>query len=224
MKNYVLRSPGELIEAVEDLGFLPFFKNSLPGFSVEEMCPPELWFAPDAEGPWEWKGPAAKSGRCIYGKLFRGKAGFVSRSWLPRFANYRRNGYDLDSLYEEGLLDRRQKLIFDGIDRAGCILSKELKALCGYSRGGEKGFDRLVTELQMQTYVCVNDFKYARTADGREYGWGIAEYTVPERLFGYDFVTSAYCEEPSVSREAIMSHLCHILPGADLKELSKLLG
>ncbi len=48
----------EMEQAVVESGFLPFFKNDIPGFSVEERTPPELWFSDDEgkEGPWEWKG------------------------------------------------------------------------------------------------------------------------------------------------------------------------
>ena len=28
--------------------------------------------------------------------------GFISKKWLPVFANYRRDGYDFDALYEDG--------------------------------------------------------------------------------------------------------------------------
>ena len=51
-----LHSADDLIAAVEEYGFLPFFQNEIPSFSVEELCAPELWFADDADGPWEWKG------------------------------------------------------------------------------------------------------------------------------------------------------------------------
>lgn len=34
----------DLLEKVEEYGFLPFFRNDIQGFSVEEMCLPELWF------------------------------------------------------------------------------------------------------------------------------------------------------------------------------------
>ena len=54
-----LHSADGLIAAVEQHGFLPFFRNEIHGFSIEELCPPELWFADDVDGPWEWKGPAA---------------------------------------------------------------------------------------------------------------------------------------------------------------------
>lgn len=94
MKTYELRSPEDIAALTEEWGFLPFFAGEIPGFSVEECCPPELWFSEDADGPWEWKGPVARSGRCVYGKFFGGRAGFISREWLPDFANYRRDGYD----------------------------------------------------------------------------------------------------------------------------------
>ena len=37
-----LHSADDLIAAVEQYGFLPFFRNEIHGFSIEELCPPEL--------------------------------------------------------------------------------------------------------------------------------------------------------------------------------------
>lgn len=48
-----LESMEDLLQAVEYYGFLPFFPNDIPGFSVEEMCAPAYWFAEDRDGPWE---------------------------------------------------------------------------------------------------------------------------------------------------------------------------
>lgn len=73
-----LHSADGLIAAVEQYGFLPLFRNEIHGFSVEELCSPELWFADDVDGPWEWKGPAARSGKgakLIDGKVFKGNVG-----------------------------------------------------------------------------------------------------------------------------------------------------
>ena len=99
-----LESMEDLLQAVEYYGFLPFFPNDIPGFSVEEMCAPAYWFAEDRDGPWEWKGPAAQTKRCVYGKLFQKKAGFVSREWLPELVNFRRDGYDFDARCDDGLV------------------------------------------------------------------------------------------------------------------------
>ena len=136
-----LHSADDLIAAVEQYGFLPFFRNEIHGFSIEELCPPELWFADDVDGPWEWKGPAARSGKCLYGKLFNKKAGFVSREWIPDFANFRRDGYDFDARWDDGLASYKDKELYEAIAGEGRMLSKRLKEALNYRKGGNNGFE-----------------------------------------------------------------------------------
>lgn len=219
----LLRGADDIAALTEELGFLPFFKNGVRGFSVEEHTPPELWFG-ESDGPWEWKGPTIRTERCLYGKFFGGKAGFVSLKWFPELCNYRRDGYDFDSRYECGMASVKDLNIYDAVSRYGSILSKKLKSLCGFTKsGGEKGFDGVITRLQMQTYVCVSDFEYMVDKHGRRYGWGVARYSTPEALFGYDFATSAYKTEPEESKEKILSHLRGLFPSADPKEIIRLI-
>lgn len=223
MRFRELRSPEDIVALTAELGFLPFFAGEIPGFSVEDCCPPELWFSENADGPWEWKGPAARSGQCVYGKFFGGKAGFISKEWFPGFANLRRDGYDFDARYEEGLAARKDRAVYDTLTEHGALLSKELKRLCNYHKGGNKGFDTIITRLQMQTYVTIGDFVYLQDKYGQTYGWGVAQYTTPEARFGYDFVTSAYRKDPAESKADILAHLKSILPDADEAQLLKLI-
>ena len=223
MRFRELRSPEDIISLTNELGFLPFFAGEIPGFSVEECCPPELWFSEEADGPWEWKGPAARSGQCVYGKFFGGRAGFISKEWFPYFANLRRDGYDFDARYEDGLAARKDKEVYDTLTEHGTLLSKELKRLCNYRKGGNRGFDTVITRLQMQTYVTIGDFVYLQDKFGKTYGWGVAQYTTPEVQFGYDFVTSAYRKDPAESKADILAHLKSILPDADEAQLLKLM-
>ena len=218
-----LHSADDLIAAVEQYGFLPFFRNEIHGFSIEELCPPELWFADDVDGPWEWKGPAARSGKCLYGKLFNKKAGFVSREWIPDFANFRRDGYDFDARWDDGLASYKDKELYESIAGEGRMLSKRLKEALNYRKGGNTGFETCITRLQMQSYVCIADFVYMQDRYGRPYGWGVAEYATPEELFGYDLITSAYQRDPQESKERMMQHLSSILPGASVQQLTKIL-
>ena len=74
----MIHNADDLERMVLDLGFLPFFKKSIEGFSVEELTSPELWFEDGVDGPWEWKGPVIRNWKCTYGKFFGGRAGFVS--------------------------------------------------------------------------------------------------------------------------------------------------
>ena len=162
----------------------------------EENCPRELWFVEGADGPWEWKGPIAQSGQCMYGKFFSGRAGFVSTEWFPDFANFRRNGYDFDARYDDGLASRK---------------------------GGNKRFDTVITRLQMQTYVNIADFVYMQDKYGKPYGWGVAKYSTPEELLGYDAVTSAYHRRTEDSRQRILEHLTHLLPDTPEAQIAKLI-
>lgn len=223
MKFPELRSPEDIIALTEETGFLPFFAGDIPGFSVEDLCLPGLWFSDEADGPWEWKGPIARSGRCVYGKFFGGKAGFASREWFPDFANFRRDGYDFDARYDDGLASRKDKDVYDTVAEHGALLSRELKRLRNYRKGGNAGFDTVITRLRMQTYITIGDFVYSQDKFGRPYGWGIAEYTTPEAQLGPDFVTSAYRRKPEGSRERILAHLRGILPEVPEKRLLKLI-
>jgi hypothetical protein len=223
MQIPTLRSPEDVRETVGRLGFLSFFRNEIPGYSIEEHTAPALWFT-EVPGPWEWKGELARDKDLVYGKFFRGRAGFISRDWFPAFANYRRDGYDFDARFDDGLASLRDKRLYDIAAERGSLSSKELKVLAGYGKGGEKGFDGRVTRLQMQSYLLISDFVYALDRCGREYGWGIACYATPEHRFGEDWLAEAYREDPARSRERVYAHLQGLFREASEKQLHRLLG
>lgn len=219
-----ITSPEELEKLVEDFGFLPFFQNEFEDFSVEEYTPEEYWFAEDRDGPWQWKGEVIRSKRCVYGKFFKGKAGFISMEWLPDFLNYRRDGYDFDARFEDGLASRKDKEIYETVLANGALLTRDLKRICGYGKRGKKGFDTVITRLQMQTYLTVMDFEYARDKAGTPYGWGIARYSLPEVLYGEELVRRAYKRQPEESKERIFKQMLLLLPDVDDEDIWKLIG
>ena len=105
------------------------------------------------------------------------------------------------------------------------MTGRDLKHMGNYKKGGNKGFDTVITRLQMQTFVLVNDFKYNTDRYGREYGWGVAEYATPEWLFGEEeFRAATYGREPEESFERIFAHLRGLFPGADEAALRKVIG
>ncbi len=166
----------DLLGAVEEYGIVPYFRNSLPGFSIEEHVDPLAWFYEDREGVWEWKGPVIRRTGCAYGKFFEKKAAFVSREWFFDLANFRRDGYDYEGFFNDELGSYKDKALFDLIEANGPILSRELKRL-----GGNTGFDTSIGRLQHQCFVVISDFKYMKDKHGKEYGWGVAEYATAEQ-------------------------------------------
>lgn len=228
MKNknpleFTIKTKADLEETVQRLGFLPFFANSIKGFSIEEHTPPEVWFT-EEEGPWEWKGPVIRETGCAYGKFFEKKAAYISREWFPDFANYRRDGYDFDARFEDELASYQDKKLFELLDANAPVLSRRLKQIGNYKKGGNKGFDTIITRLQAQGYVVISDFVYMKDKKGQKYGWGVAEYSTPERFMGKNFTGNVYRLTPEEARQKVFAHLQKLLPGTDPKTLQKFLG
>lgn len=213
----------ELEALVTEIGFLPFFTCEIEGYSLKECTPAEYWFVDGVEGPWEWKGMAASKGNVAYGKLFNKKAGFVSKKWYPDLANYRRDGYDFDARYEDGLASYKCKKVMDLLTKRGSLLSNEIKESAGFGKKGLKGFDTVITTLQIQTYITAENFEYKIDKYGCEYGWGIARYAISEEIFGSDYTRSCYSSSPMVSKTKIMEQVRSICPKAFEKQIERLI-
>lgn len=222
-----IHNVNEAINYINEIGFLPLFKNDIPGFSLEERTVPGYWWSEDAEhDPWIWREIIARSKKIAYGKFFDKKAGFISLEWLPVFANYRRDGYDFDALYDDGKAPlKHKKIMLNFMDEKSEseILSNELKKLSNFGKDGEKGFDGAITTLMMQLYLCNCDFRKRKNKKGEEYGWNVAEYATPEHLWGYKTVTANYKEDPKESWEKIVNHIHDVYPIATDKQIKKLL-
>jgi hypothetical protein len=109
----------------------------------------------------------------------------------------------------------------DVLLREGPTLSKDLKRLAGFGGDGLKGFDTVITSLQMQTYITVHSFEYARDKHGKPYGWGIARYAATEDVLGADVTQGAYHRDPEESRARITQHLGMLFPDAFDDDLAK---
>ena len=79
-------------------------------------------------------------GTCYQGKRVRlwkilwKKAAFISAQWFSDFANFRRDGYDFDALYDDGLANYRDKELYELLERESPILSGELKRKGNYRK------------------------------------------------------------------------------------------
>ncbi|OON84738.1 hypothetical protein BXO88_15825 [Oribacterium sp. C9] len=220
-----LHTVQDAINYINEVGFLPLFKNDLSGFSLEEHTFPDYWWCGDPEvDPWEWRGIIARSGEVAYGKFFEKKAGFISKKWLPYFVNYRRDGYDFEALWDDEKATNRQKKIMDCFETEDELYSNDLKQKAGFGKGGEKGFDGTVTDLQMKTYICVKDFRQRKNKKGEPYGWSIAVYAKPECLWGYENVTSRYSDDPPESGKAIARNIMELYPIASAGQIKRLIG
>lgn len=227
-----LESSTDVEERCLELGFLPFFRCGIPGFSIEEMIAREYWFT-DEEGAWEWKGPIIREGHCAYGKFFNRKAGFVSRAWLPDWINYRRSR-PLAPNEDTAALD---DVVMQVILAEGSATIQELRRLLGFARGRKRrtapapgseeypeeekiALDPILTRLQMEARLVIADFEYAVDRHGNPYGWGMARYAAPETLYGPLPAEGT----PAESFERLRDHFRRLFPEEPESRLRKLIG
>lgn len=218
---HCLHTVAEAKKLILKVGFLPLFESGDTGFSIEEHTPPYHWWSGEPlTDPWEWRMILTRDPEIAYGKFFDKKAGFISREWFPEFANARRDGYDFDAGWEDGLASYRMKKIMDTFSPDDRMTGKEilsfvLKEQAGFGKGGEKNFEGVLTELQMRTYLIMSDFRQKRNKKGQAYGWHIAALETPETKWGYEHVTSGYGKAPKESLGRIREQAGRYFPGAE---------
>ena len=81
-----------------------------------------------------------------------------------------------------------------------------------------------MTDLQMGGYLLIRDFRQRLNKRGQPYGWPISVYAMPESLWGYEHVSSAYSTEPEQSRERVYAQVRKNFPAATEETLRAVLG
>ena len=221
MEQKEIYSSAQLMELIQQIGFLPLLDSGITGYSAEELVSDDCRYVVFPDGGWDWplwkwKGPIVTEGNCVYGKFFDKKAGFVSRAWWPDFYNYRRSQHPVpaESSIEETILLTLQE--------QGSMITRELRAACGFTGPKMRSkFDAYVTRLQMGCYIVTEDFVYPQDRHGREYGWGWSLLTTPEQLLGRE---ACLCQRtPEESFKRLYDHFRTILPDATERQIMKLL-
>jgi len=216
-----IHSCPELMECIQQVGFLPLLESGIPGFCAEALMAEECRFTEFPDGSWEWplwqwKGPVIKEGRCVYGKFFAGKAGFISNDWWPDFYQWRRSQRPV---IEEGSIE---DVILSTLRVNESMIARELRAACDFTGPKMRGkFDGYVNRLQMGCYIVTEDFVYPTDKHGREYGFGWSLLTTPEHLLGQE---GCCCERtPEESYQRMADHIRRLLPYASEKQIQRIL-
>ncbi|MBQ4293246.1 MAG: hypothetical protein II754_01170 [Lachnospiraceae bacterium] len=106
---------------------------------------------------------------------------------------------------------------------AGAVLTRDIKDALNYKKDGNKGFETVITRLQMETYVVPVNYEYSKRKNGDEYGWGNCRYDIAEKYWGEKLCRSAYKRNPEESLDRIIKHIRKVLPKLEEDELRALL-
>ncbi len=217
----MIHSCPELMECIQQIGFLPLLESGIPGFCAEGMMDEDCRYVQFDDGSWEWplwtwKGTVITESDCVYGKFFAGKAGFLSLEWWPDFYNWRRSQ---TPRLEPGSIEETIVLT---LQEHGSLITRELRAACGFTGPKMRSkFDAYITRLQMACYIITEDFVYPTDKHGNEYGFGWSLLTTPEQLLGR---SACRCQRtPEESHQRMFNHLKHLLPNATEKQINRLL-
>lgn len=242
--------PDAMVEVVRRVGLIPFFRNPVPGWSIEDMTAPGCWFDADGVlGPWDWKIDVVRSG-IAYGKFLGGRAAFATEQWYRELMNYRR------SLPKYAVAQGDlAKPVYDAILEAGSLESKQVRRILSEHCGSpvkKNVSDNVLTFLQMGTWCLVGDFQRVYRGPNLVYsGWQLSSNTTPEQFWGDGTPGPAdhpdrqagteapswawrFEEEESApvatdlgsgeeSRQRIIDHISEMFPDADIKVLKKMI-
>ena len=240
-----------MITVIREYGIIPFFRNSVPGWSIEEKTAPGCWFDDDEGelGPWDWKIDCVRTGDIAYGKFLGGKAAFATVQWYRHLMAWRRSQpkyrMALGERYTatssgERLMKVLAPAALAAIRESGALEAKDLRRVCSEAvtpslvrslgakykpllRPSVKKniVDSVVQFLQMGTWSVIGDFERV--------------YRGPDLTYsGWQHASNTTPDElfeispetglpPEESREAIITHVMSLVPSAERNSLLKLI-
>ncbi len=190
-----LKTREDALAFVNELGFVYFWP-------IKGIIFPSLWSAVAGNRPvandhddpghvtWGWKDEMLDKKLWYYGKILRKKATMISLDVAPYFyalsENYGQPEEDYLIQFEDGLLSREAKLLFEVILADGPIDTVHLRRKAGMtSKASNSSFDRALVQLQ-------RDFKILPVGVAQEGGWRYS--------FVYDAVHRHFPQLPEQAR------------------------
>lgn len=185
----------DAIRFVNERGFVYFWP-------IKDITFPSLWTAVAGDRPvanehgdaghvtWGWKDELLGQRQWHYGKILRSKATMIALDVLPYFyalsENYGDPEQDYLQLYEEGLLTREAKLVYETLLTEGPLDTVNLRRIAHMtSKDSNSPFDRAITLLQ-------RDFKLVPVGVSQAGAWRYS--------FIYDLVHRHYPDLAEQSR------------------------
>lgn len=214
-----------MLEAVKTYGIIPFFENSVRGYSIEELTPPSFWLTDEELGPWDWKVDVVQSGEIVYGKfLCGGKASFATPEWYAHLRNWR-------LAQEKYRLTESGEKVMALVRKEGSCNARQIREMLGVKKSKA---DSILAGLMQGTRIVIGDIQRVYRGPNLEYkGWQTASYCTPESLFErpeeefgpwHIKGTSLKCNcSPEESYSKLAGHIRNMFPEATEIDIRKII-
>lgn len=192
---------------------------TLCGYFGEEVN----WHNGDWEtDPWIWRMRGIEEcDDLIYGKLFRGKGGWMTKKWYPYFLSVRREGRDFEAFYEDGLAGYLEKQIYSALEEHKRLSLHELKSFLGITKENSSKFETALTKLQMKLFITICGEKYKLSAQGLPYGWPVTVFTLSDSYLEPELFETSLRIGRAEAEEAITEQIYRLNPAAQKKDIHK---
>ena len=104
------------------------------------------------------------------------------------------------------------------------IFSSELKKKAGFGKGGEKGFDGVITALPDADLSFVSEIFASEKTKGEAYGWPVAALLYAGASLGTGSCDKRLCRISGFLRRKIAAHMREIYPIATRQQVHRLVG
>ncbi len=166
---------------IEEVGFcaaftagmgVPCLREAIEGLR-EPALPEHIQHDRAIMMTWRIKDALPARKLVYYGKVIRGRPGFIARDLLAPFLRLRAQPCGHRALYERGMLSHCARLVMDALTRRGAAETRALKLSAGYAQPGMRGeFDRAMKELQEKFLALKVEERY----DPFTYVWDTVEH------------------------------------------------
>ncbi|MCL6459274.1 MAG: hypothetical protein K6T85_14835 [Gorillibacterium sp.] len=167
----------EAVQAVERAAILPL-ADSVPDHpSISALTPSTAWHTGLASDPWQWRVRFPVEGKAAYGKFFRQKAILIAPDLFPYLKAWTYQNMSVSERYDAGLLPKEAVLLFEVIEEAGEIDTRELRVRAGMKAKERKAdFERGMLILQESLEIVITGVKEKLNLDGEKSGWSSMSY------------------------------------------------
>ena len=163
--------------------------------------------------PWIWRiGSIKEVDFFVYGKFFFRKAGWITKDWLPQFLSVRRNGKTFDEMYQDGMISKMEKNIYDCIRKMKKISVHDLKEILELNKSEQSQFNTALTNLQMKLFITLYDETKKVSISGEPYGWPVTVFSTFEEKVGEQIVYESYKIPVEEAFQNIYKHIKELNP------------
>ena len=174
----------EAAELIRRVGILPLSSFVPEHPSLEGVTRKEAWHTGLVEtDPWLWRDQFAGDGIAAYGRFFKKKPVLISADLFPMFKAAVGADTSVEDRYQDGLISRSVKLIYDAVDAQGGIDTKALRKAAMLADKEQKSeYDKALIELQESVDLVIAGISGGLLNDhGNKSGWNSTCYELAER-------------------------------------------